>query len=69
MHTRRNIMLSIAGGTALSVAPTKMAAPKPIEICRKEAGQLAEVMQKLCGGHWKVSVDRNLEFVLISKVL
>lgn len=69
MHTRRNIMLSIAGGTVLSVAPTKMAATKPIEICRKEAGQIAETMQKLCGGQWRVSVDRNLEFVLISKVL
>lgn len=63
-------MRSIACGAVFSAAPSaKPADPKPIEVCRKEAGQLAEAMQTLCGGQWRVSVDKDLEFVLISKVL
>lgn len=70
MHTRRNVIRSIAVGAVLSSAPqAKPNPPRTIEICRKEAGQLAEAMQAICGGQWRVSVDKNFEFVLISKIL
>ncbi|MDV4166225.1 hypothetical protein R1538_34815 [Rhizobium leguminosarum] len=39
------------------------------EVCLKEAGQLSETMRKLAGGQWRVTVDKDLEFVLVSKVL
>jgi hypothetical protein len=42
---------------------------KTIEICRVEAGQLADTMKQLAGGQWRVTVDERLEFILISKVL
>jgi hypothetical protein len=50
------------------VAPEAVSTPT-IEQCRKDAGKLAELMQITCGGQWRVSVDQNLEFILVQKVL
>lgn len=70
MHTRRNVIQTIALGAVFSTSlPAKPTSASTIELCRKDAGHLAEAMQKLCGGQWRVSVDQKLEFVLISRVL
>lgn len=70
MKTRREIMISFAGASIAGAASQVSAESSPtIEICRQRAGQLAEAMEEICGGQWRVSVDKNLEFILISKVL
>lgn len=63
-------MKSLATGVAVSTV-IKPNAPqaKTIELCRSEAGQLAESMRQIAGGQWRVTVDQRLEFILISKVL
>jgi len=70
MQTRREVIRSIATGMAAStvIRPVQSKAAT-VEICLKEAGQLSETMQKLAGGQWRVTVDKNLEFVLVSKIL
>lgn len=70
MQTRREVIRSITTGIAVTaiVKPTVSQAAS-MEICLKEAGQLSETMRKLAGGQWRVTVDKNIEFVLISKIL
>lgn len=70
MQTRREMIKSLATGVAVSTVIKPAASQaKTIELCRVEAGQLAESMRQIAGGHWRVTVDQRLEFVLISKVL
>lgn len=69
MRTRRGFLRSIVGASVMvPVAPEAVSTPT-IEQCRKDAGKLAELMQITCGGQWRVSVDQNLEFILVQKVL
>lgn len=70
MQTRREVIRSIATGVAASAIVKPVAAqPSTMEVCLVEAGQLSETMRKLAGGQWRVTVDKNLEFVLVSKIL
>lgn len=70
MQTRREIIRTLATGVAASaIAKPAAAQCSPREVCLKEAGQLSETMRKLAGGQWRVTVDKNLEFVLVSKIL
>lgn len=70
MQTRREIIRTIATGVAASaLVKPEASKAKTIELCRLEAGQLAESMRQIAGGQWRVTVDKSLEFVLISKVL
>jgi hypothetical protein len=71
MQTRREIIRTLAAGVAVSALTKPEAAQcsPSREVCLKEAGQLAETMRKLAGGQWRVTVDKDLEFVLVSKVL
>jgi len=70
MQTRREIIRTIATGVAAStVVKSASAQSSPQEVCLKEAGQLSETMRRLAGGQWRVTVDKNLEFVLVSKIL
>ena len=70
MRTRRDVIRSLAAGAAV-IYPLQVQAvpPKTIDLCRRKASELAETMQQLVGGQWRVSVDEKLEFVLISRVL
>ena len=70
MQTRREMIKSLTTGVAASaVLKPSPSQAKTIELCRVEAGQLAETMRQITGGQWRVTVDQRLEFVLISKVL
>jgi hypothetical protein len=70
MQTRREMIKSMAAGVAVStIAKPGLSQAKTIELCRVEAGQLADTMKQIAGGQWRVTVDQRLEFVLISKVL
>lgn len=69
MKTRREVLRSIAGASIAAPAASVQASLSTVDACRAEAGRLAELMQITCGGQWRVSVDRNLEFVLVQKVL
>jgi hypothetical protein len=70
MQTRREMIKSLATGVAASaVLKPEPSQAKTIELCRLEAGQLAESMKQIIGGQWRVTVDQRLEFILISKVL
>jgi cytochrome c556 len=69
MQTRREIIRTLTAGVAASAIRPAEAQPSTREVCLKEAGQLAETMRKLAGGQWRVTVDKNLEFVLVSKIL
>lgn len=70
MQTRREVIRSIATGIAASaVVKPDAGQASTIEVCLIEAGQLSETMRKIAGGQWRVTVDQNLEFVLVSKVL
>lgn len=69
MRTRREVLRSIAGASALLPIRSEDSIKPTVEQCRQEAGRLAELMQNTCGGQWRVSVDRNFEFVLVQKIL
>jgi hypothetical protein len=70
MQTRRAIIRTLTTGVAATAIIRPAAAqPSTREVCLKEAGQLSETMRKLAGGQWRVTVDKNLEFVLVSKIL
>lgn len=69
MKTRREILCTIAGSSVIYPSASKTAKSENSEKLRTEATKLADLMQKACGGHWRVSVDKNLEFVLVQKVL
>jgi hypothetical protein len=70
MQTRREMIRTLATGVAASaIVKPEAAQSSPREICLKEAGQLSETMRKMAGGQWRVTVDKDLEFVLVSKVL
>jgi hypothetical protein len=70
MRTRREIIRSVAAGAAVIYPlPAQTIQPKTIDLCRRQAGDLADTMAILAGGQWRVSVDEKLEFVLITKVL
>ncbi|QIG76674.1 hypothetical protein EVC28_050 [Rhizobium phage RHph_I1_23] len=71
VQTRREMMKSLATGVAVAAVakPTASQQAKTIELCRHEAGQLADTMKQIAGGQWRVTVDQRLEFILISKVL
>lgn len=69
-QTRRDVIRSFAVGAAVAY-PVEVSAitPRTIELCRRQAGELAEAMSDIAGGQWRVSVDEKLEFILISRVL
>lgn len=70
MQTRREVIRAITTGVAASaVMKPATAQSASMELCLTEAGQLSETMRKLAGGQWRVTVDKNLEFVLVSKIL
>lgn len=70
MQTRREMIKSIASGVAASaLVKPEASKAKTFEVCRSEAGQLAESMKQIAGGQWRVTVDQRLEFILISRVL
>jgi hypothetical protein len=69
MQTRREIIRTLTAGVAASAIGPAGAKSSPREVCLKEAGQLADTMRKLAGGQWRVTVDKDLEFVLVSKIL
>lgn len=70
MQTRREIIRTLTTGVAATAIIRPAAAQSStLEVCLKEAGQLSETMRKLAGGQWRVTVDKNLEFVLVSKIL
>lgn len=70
MQTRREMIRSITTGIAASaVVKPAIASPSTMEVCLNEAGQMSETMRKIAGGQWRVTVDKNLEFVLVSKIL
>jgi len=70
MQTRRAIIRTLTTGVAATALIRPAAAQLSTrEVCLKEAGQLSETMRKLAGGQWRVTVDKDLEFVLVSKVL
>lgn len=75
---RRDMIRSLAAAVTLAPATTHAVAHtgiphKPtkntLALCRRGAGELAEAMTDLVGGQWRVSVDKDLEFILISKVV
>lgn len=68
MKTRREILYAI-GAVSAAIPSTSDAKPEDKPDCREEAGKLAELMRTTCGGQWRVSVDQNLEFILVQKVL
>jgi hypothetical protein len=69
MQTRREMIKTLATGVAASAIKPAAAQCSSREVCLREAGQLADTMRKLAGGQWRVTVDKNLEFVLVSKIL
>jgi len=70
MPTRRELIRTIAGGAAAStISLPRISQAKTLDMCRREASNLAITMRQLTGGQWRVTVDKDLEFVLISKVL
>jgi len=70
MQTRREMINSIATGVAVvAIMKPEASQAKTFELCLSEAGKLAESMRELAGGQWRVTVDKRMEFVLISKVL
>lgn len=68
MTTRREILCAI-GAVAAAIQATSTVKAELNLNCQEEAGKLAELMQITCGGQWRVSVDQNLEFILVQKVL
>lgn len=69
MRTRRGFLRSIVGASVMVPVAADAERAPTVDQCRKDAGKLAELMQITCGGQWRVSVDQNLEFVLVQKVL
>lgn len=69
MRTRRGFIRSLVGASVMMPVASDAEGAPTVEQCRKGAGELAELMQRTCGGQWRVSVDQNLEFVLVQKVL
>ena len=68
MTTRREILCAI-GAVAAAIPATSTVKEELNLNYQEEAGKLAELMQITCGGQWRVSVDQNLEFILVQKVL
>ena len=69
MRTRRGFLRSLVGASVMVPATSKATSAPTIDQCHEDAGRLAELMKLTCGGQWRVSLDRNLEFILVQKVL
>jgi len=70
MHTRREIIKTVATGAAVTaIIKPEISQANNLETSRHEAGRLAENMRRIVGGQWRVTIDQRLEFILISKVL
>lgn len=69
MQTRREVLKSIAVASVVCPITSEAKQQAGHEPIRIEASALADLMQKTCGGQWRVSVDKDLEFVLVQKVL
>lgn len=69
---RRRDFISLAS-VAIVAGPSILPAPvraKDIEdLCEYHAKRLSEALQCRHGGKWRISIDKNVEFVLISKIL
>lgn len=69
MITRREVMRSIAGASVIMPVAAEAHPSPTIDGYEQEAHRLAELMRDACGRQWRVSVDQNLEFILVQKVL
>lgn len=69
MKNRREFLRSIASASVMVPAVSGAANVPTTDRFRHDAEKLAELMQVTCGGQWRVSVDQNMEFILVQKVL